>query len=81
MGEKISDVERADKDKTGNRIGKKGKRREGRSTNDGEGTTDKSRVDSATKKNIRTGSWNVCGFATEERKRLEIIEQVSKRDL
>ena len=30
---------------------------------------------------MEIGSWNVCEFATEERKRLEIAEQVSKRDL
>ena len=32
-------------------------------------------------KKLRVGSWNACGFATEERKRLELAEQVSKRDL
>ncbi|MEP1953908.1 MAG: hypothetical protein ABJJ26_03130, partial [Algoriphagus sp.] len=29
----------------------------------------------------RIGSWNVCGFATEERKRIEITEQVSISDV
>ena len=38
-------------------------------------------MDSETKKVLRIGSWNVCGFATEERKRLEIDEQGSKRNL
>ena len=32
-------------------------------------------------KKLRVGSWNACGFATEERKRLGIVEHVSKRDL
>ena len=41
----------------------------------------KRRLDSATKKKLRIRSWNVCGFATEERQRLEKDEQVSKRDV
>ena len=32
-------------------------------------------------KEIRIGSWNVCGFATDERKRLEIAEQAAEKDL
>ena len=27
------------------------------------------------------GSWNVCGFARSERKRLEIVDQVERSDL
>ena len=30
---------------------------------------------------MRIGSWNVWGFATDERKRIEIAQQVRKRDL
>ena len=37
-------------------------------------------MDSETKKKVRIRSWGVAGFATEERKRLETAEQVSKRD-
>ena len=36
---------------------------------------------SRAKNKLRIGSWNVCGFAAQERKRLEIVEQVSNRDL
>ena len=63
--------------------GKKSQRRENRNTHsdNGEGTTDKSRADSGTKKMLSRGSWRVCAFATEERKSKEIAEQVSKRDL
>ena len=46
-----------------------------------EQSTDKSSVDSQSNKKLRIGSWNVCGFAAEERKRLEIVEQVRSRDL
>ena len=30
---------------------------------------------------IRDRSWNVCGFATDERKRMEIVGQVRNHDL
>ena len=33
------------------------------------------------KKRLRIGSWNVCRFAEEGRKRIEIAGRVSKRDL
>ena len=79
MGDKSSSLQQTNKDKAGNR--RKTQTRDNRSSNDGEGTTDKSRVDRDTKKKMRIGSWNVCGFATDQRKRLEIAEQVSKRDL
>ena len=76
-----SGVEQADKDKTGNGNGKKGTRRENRSSNDGERTTDKRRVDNESKKKLKIGSWSVRGFATQDRKRLDIVEQVSEHDL
>ena len=38
-------------------------------------------MDSKKKNQLRIGSCNVCGFATEERQRLEKDEQVSKRDV
>ena len=79
MGDKSSGLQQTNKDKAGNR--RKTQTRDNRSSNDGEGTIDKSRVDRDTKKKMRIGSWNVCGFATDQRKRLEIAEQVSKRDL
>ena len=79
MGDKNSGLQQTNKDKAGNR--RKTQTRDNRSSNDGEGTIDKSRVDRETKKKMRIGSWNVCGFATDQRKRLEIAEQVSKRDL
>ena len=44
-------------------------------------TIGKRRLDSETEKKLRIRSWNVCGFATGERKKPEILEQVSKRDL
>ena len=80
MGEKHRGVEQEDKNRNGN--GKNAQRRDDRNTrsDNGEGTG-KTRADSETKKRLRIGSWNVCGFATEERKRIEIVEQVSKRDL
>ena len=30
---------------------------------------------------MRIGSWNVCGFATDECKRMEIVGQVRRHDL
>ncbi|CAB1103448.1 unnamed protein product [Ectocarpus sp. CCAP 1310/34] len=33
------------------------------------------------KRKLRVGSWNVCGFASSERKRLEIVDQVEESDL
>lgn len=30
---------------------------------------------------LRMGSWNVCGFVTEERKMQKMAEQISKCDL
>ena len=81
MGEKTSGVEQTVKDKTENVKGQRAGRRENRSSNEGERTIDKSRLDSETKKEAENRSWNVCEFATEERKRLEIVEQVTKRDL
>ena len=78
MGEKHRGAGRADKTRSGNR--KKTHRREKINTcgANGEGTTDKKRVDSETKKRRRAGSWNVSGVSTEERKHIEIAEQVSE---
>lgn len=61
---------------------RKAKRRESRN-NGGGGTIDRSRVDIETKTKLRIGLWSGCGFAMEERKRLETAEQVSTgtRDL
>ena len=81
MGENSGGVEQTGKDKAGNRGGKTVHSRENRSSKDGEGTIDKSRVDSQAKKKLIIGSWNVCGFAAEERKRLGTVEQVCNRDL
>ena len=50
-------------------------------SDNGEGTTDKNKVDSKTKKRPKLGLWNVRGFAPEERKGVKITEQVSKPDL
>ena len=61
-----------------NRRGKTVNSRENRSSKDIEGTIDESRVHSLAKKKLRIGLWNVCGFATEERRRPEIAEQVMK---
>ena len=30
---------------------------------------------------MRIGSWNVCGFTTDDRKRIEVAEKVRERDL
>ena len=81
MGENDGGVEPTDKDQARNRSGKTVHSRENRNNKDGEGTIDKSGVDSQAKRKQILGSWNVCGFAAEERKRLEIVEQVSNRDL
>ena len=77
MGGKRKGAEQADKNGNGN--GKNTQRKyDGNTRSDnGEGSTGKTRADSETKKRLRIGSWNVCGFATEERKMIEIAEQVS----
>ena len=80
MAEKNRGEEQADKIRNGN--GKNGQRKDNRNTrsNNGEGATENNRADGETKKRLRRLSWNVCRFATEERKRKN-SEQVSKRDL
>ena len=69
------------RDRARNRRGKTVHSRDNRNSDEVEGTLDKSRVHSQAKKKLRTESWNACGFAAEERRRLEVVEQVSNRDL
>ena len=77
MREKHRGAEQADKTRNGN--GKKAQMKENINTRsyNGAGTTNMKRVDSETKKRLRVGSWNVCGFAMEERRRMESAEQIS----
>ena len=56
-------------------------RRKNRSKNDGEGTVMKRRVAYDARKTSRIRPWNVCGFATDVRRRKETAEQASNRDL
>ena len=51
---------------------KKSRKREARNTRSdkGEGPIDKTRADVETKKRLKLRSWNLCGFATEERQRI-----------
>ena len=81
MGDKHRGAGQTDKTRNGNV--KNAHRRDDLNTrsDNGEGTTGKTRADSETKNRLIVGSWNVCGFATEERKGIEIAEQPSKRDL
>ena len=69
-----SGVEQTDKHKTENGKGRKAKRRESKRSDDEEPTIGRSRLDSETKRKLRIGSCNVCGFATEERQRLEMLQ-------
>ncbi|CAB1119768.1 unnamed protein product [Ectocarpus sp. CCAP 1310/34] len=39
------------------------------------------KISNREKRKLRVGSWNVCGFARSERKRLEIVDQVEQSDL
>ncbi|CAB1118762.1 unnamed protein product [Ectocarpus sp. CCAP 1310/34] len=39
------------------------------------------KISNREKHKLRVGSWNVCGFARSERKRLEILDQVEQGDL
>ena len=55
-------------------------RQKGRQMRDRRNPERNGKVESRSKK-IRIGSWNVCGFATDERKRLEIAEQAAEKDL
>ena len=77
----VSGVEQFGKDKPETAAEIQLHSRENRSRKDGQGTIDKSRVESQAKKKLRIGPWNVSGVAAEERNRLEIAEQASSRDL
>ena len=81
MGDKHTGVKRADKNTNSN--GKEAQRNDDLNTrsDNGEGTTGITKEDSETKKRLRKGSLNACGFATEERKMIEIVVQVSTHDL
>ena len=74
-----SGPKQTDKGQTGK--GKKNQPRESGSKTDGERKVDKRRVGHDSERKLRIGSWNVCGFATDEPRRIEIAQQVSKRDL
>ena len=52
-----------------------------RSEKEGKKTTDKNIARNESKGKLRIGSWNVCGFATDERKRIEVAENVREQDL
>ena len=82
MGENNGGVEQTDKDKARNRSRNTVHSRENRKVVSTEKEQiDRSRLDSQAKNKLRTGSRKVSGFAAEEHKRLEIVEQVSNRDL
>jgi len=60
---------------------RKRKEKGNRSEKDGKKTTDKNIARNESKRKLRIGSWNVCGFATDERKRIEVAENVREQDL
>ena len=78
-GREPSGPKQLDKDHTGN--GWTIQVRESESKDDGGRTVDQRGVESGSGRKLRIGSWNVCGFATDERKRMEIVGQVRRHDL
>ena len=68
-----------DKDHTGS--GWTIQARESGSKNDEGRTVDQRGVENGSERKLRIGSWNVCGFSTDERKRMEIVGQVRSHDL
>ena len=64
-----SGPKQTDKGQTGK--GKENRPRENGSKNDEERTVDKRRVGNDSERKLRIGSWNVCGFATDERRSID----------
>ena len=59
-----------EKDKQEQVSARKGKGRGNRSKKDGKKAIDKTIAENDSRRKLRIGSWNVCGFATDERKRI-----------